>query len=318
MFAVYSILAAICYYIWQQNSSQVSMHLRSLIKWLLLGLGGIVGLAVLAIATIYVLIVSDLDRTFNVVGTKIAVPDDEASIAEGKRLARLRGCYDGCHGKTTTGSILIEIPDGTRLIAPDLGRTAREYSIEELDRVIRHGIRPDGTSVILAMPSSMFYHLSDDDFGAIVAFLRSQDPSDVRLADSRIGPIARLLFFYYKQLIGTILAAEMIDHDIPRIDSARQEPLAHGRYLAQTVCTECHGDDLHGAPDGSTPDLIVALAYSIEDFRKLMRTGVPLGDRQLDLMASVAVRRFSHFTDREIDALHSYLRTLATTPIDRR
>lgn len=293
------------------------MHLRTIIKWLLLSLGGIVGFVVLAIATIYVLIGSDLDRSFNVAGAEITVPDDEASIAEGKRLAQLRGCYGGCHGKTTTGNIFIEIPDGTHLVAPDLGRAARKYSIEELDRLIRHGIRPDGTSVLLVMPSSMFYHLSDEDFGAIVAFLRSQDPGDEQLGDSRIGPVARLLLFYYKQMVGTILAAEMIDHDIPRMDSARHELLAHGRYLAQTVCTECHGDDLHGAPDGSTPDLVMALAYSIEDFRKLMRTGVPLGDRQLDLMASMAVRRFSHFTDREIDALHTYLRTLAMTPVDR-
>ena len=47
-----------------------------------------------------------------------------------------------------------------------------------------------------------------------------------------------------------------------------------------------------------------------------MCTGKPLGDRELDLMKEVAVGRFSHFTDREIDALHRYLQTLAATAGD--
>ena len=102
---------------------------------------GVTGFGILlAVAAIYVMIGSDLSQSFEVAGTEIAVPDDEASIAEGERLARLRGCYDGCHGKATTGSILIEMPDGTHIVAPDLGRAARKYSIEELDRLIRHGI----------------------------------------------------------------------------------------------------------------------------------------------------------------------------------
>lgn len=42
-----------------------------------------------------------------------------------------------------------------------------------------------------------------------------------------------------------------------------------------------------------------------------MRTGEPLGNRQLMLMADVAVNRFARFTDAEVDALHAYLVTLA-------
>ena len=207
---------------------------------------------------------------------------------------------------------LIEMPDGSRLVAPDLGRAARNYSIAELDGLIRHGVRPNGTSMTLVMPSNMFYHLSDEDFGAILAFLRSQEPGDEQLPDSRIGPVMRLMLFYYKQMMGTILDAQMIDHDMPRIASTDR-----GHYLAQTVCTECHGNDLRGLPAAGAPDLAVALAYPIEDFRKLMRTGEPTGERQLGVMAGVAVSRFVHFTDEEIDALHTYLQTFATTPMDR-
>lgn len=289
------------------------LRVKKILKWLLFGLSGVVGVALLGVATIYLLIGSDLARTFDVVGAKVTVPTDEASIAEGKRLARLRGCYNGCHGKTTTGRIMFDMPDGTRVFAPDLGRAAQTYSIQELDRLIRHGIRPDGTSLILGMPSDMFHHLSDEDFAAIIAFLRSQAPGDVRHPDPRIGPLARLFLFQYKQIFGTILAAEMIDHDMPRIVPAKDDVTTYGRYLALTVCTECHGADLRGMPNDFAPSLALVSAYSVEDFRKLMRTGEPIGGRQLELMARVAVSRFSHLTDREISSLHAYLQTLAGT-----
>jgi hypothetical protein len=68
--------------------------------------------------------------------------------------------------------------------------------------------------------------------------------------------------------------------------------------------------DLLGAFDGEFPPLTIVAAYSLEDFTTLMRTGVPIGGRELDLMATVAVSRFSHFTDMEIVALHTFLRTL--------
>ncbi|MCZ6560575.1 MAG: cytochrome c, partial [Gammaproteobacteria bacterium] len=161
------------------------------------------------------------------------------------------------------------------------------------------------------------YDLSDEDVGAIIAFLKTQEPGEVQLPDRNVGPLGRLLLFYYKQIVGTILAAEKIDHDTPRIASARDEPAAHGRYLAYTICTECHGFDLRGEAGVGAPDLAIAVAYTLENFHKLLRTGVPMDGRELGLMAKMATNRFSHFSDGEVDALHTYLQTLATMPIER-
>ena len=289
------------------------MRIRKILRWLLVGLGGVVGVILLGVAIIYVLIGIDLDRTFDANGTIVEIPVDSASIAEGKRLAQLRGCFGGCHGKAINGQVFFEVPDGTSVVAPDLTRVVDEYSVEELERVIRHGIRPDGTSVFLVMPSTMFYNLSDGDFGKIVAFLRSQPTDDVDLPTLKLGPVGRSFLFYYKQLIGTILAAELIDHDARRIDPTTGDGSVSGRYLAMTVCTECHNDDLRGSPDGWAPTLAIVAAYSAENFRKLMREGVPVGDRDLDVMDDVAIKRFSSFTDPEIDGLYTYLSTLAAT-----
>jgi len=284
---------------------------KKILKWLLVTFGSIVGIALIGAGVVYVLIGNDLARTFEYAGTSLALPDDQVALEEGERLARLRGCMGGCHGATVNGGVFFEAPDGTRVVAPDLGVVAQNYSVADLEGVIRHGIRPDGTSVIVPMPSSMFYHLSDQDVAAIIAYLKRQTPGEQLQPETSVGPLARLFFFYYRQSLGTILAAELIDHDAPRLPVSTGEPVAHGRYLAMTVCTECHGADLRGGSDDFAPSLALVAAYSLQDFRTLMQTGVPIGDRELDLMARVSRARFSHFTDLEIDSLHAYLQTIA-------
>ena len=87
--------------------------------------------------------------------------------------------------------------------------------------------------------------------------------------------------------------------------------MSAGRYLTLTTCTECHGDDLSGAPDGSSPDLAQVLAYDRETFGHLLSTGEGLGARDLGLMSVVARGRFSHFTEPEVDAIYAYLRARA-------
>ena len=291
------------------------MRIKAIFKWVGIVLGGIVGIIVIAAVTIYVYMGSRFGKTFDIAGTAVAVPDDDASIAEGGRLAKLRGCNGGCHGEGSRGQIFFKLPGGTQIVAPNIVRAAQNYSIEDFERVVRHGVRPDGTSVIRVMPANMFYNLSDEDFGKIVAFMRSRDVGDEELAGTEIRALGRLMLFYYKQLIGTILTADVIDHGAQRFDPTSNDPVERGRYLGFTVCSECHGEDLRGASvDMEIPDLAAVAAYPLEEFRKLMRTGVPLDGRELGMMADVVSSRFSHFTDGEIDDLHGFLQTLAAAP----
>jgi len=282
------------------------MKVRTLLKWFALSIGCVAGLALLAVAVIYVMIGNDLSQTFDHPLTEVDVPDSRARMTEGQRLARIRGCF-GCHGEDLTGQVFFEVPDGTTIVAPDLAMAAKTYSAAELERVIRHGIRPDGTSVLLPMPSEMFYNLSDEDVTAIIGFLQTQSPREDPLPETYIGPLARLMLMRFKQDTDTILAAEWIDHDLARLDPSPANAESFGRYIATTSCTECHGRDLGGSSEGETPPLTIVSAYSLEDFTTLLRTGVPLGGRELNLMKSVALDRFSHLTDSEIAALHRYL-----------
>jgi mono/diheme cytochrome c family protein len=295
----------------------VAVRLRSVIKWLAVGLGGIAVFALIGVGIVWVVVGRDLSRRFEVCGSEITVPADAVSISEGARLARLRGCNGGCHGDTAGGSVFFEMFDGTRLIAPDLGGLAAEYSAADLEGVIRHGVRPDGSGVVVAMPSEMFQHLNDADLGKIIAFVREQPPGEVELPSTRYGPVARLMLLQLKQRYDALLAAELIDHDAPRVAASGEDPLVRGRYLALSVCTECHGADLRGIADDGTPDLAIVTAYSSKDFHTLMRTGVPLGGRKLGMMADVALSRFAYFTNEEIEDVYRYLRTLAGTSVRR-
>jgi mono/diheme cytochrome c family protein len=282
------------------------MMIRRVMKWIGIALLGIAGIAAAGVLAIYVAMGSDLSRTHDHPGDEIPEFTDAASIEEGQRLAQLRGCSGGCHGRSTEGQIMFEFFDGSRVVAPDLGKIAQRYTTTDFERAIRHGIRPDGTSVIRLMPSEMFASLSDRDLGLMIAYLRSRPPGTDAWPESRYGPLARIMGFMFKREFGSVMAAEVIEH----VHSSPPDPANArevGRYLADTTCTECHGDDLRGAPDGSTPGLAVAMAYSREQFATLMRTGQPLGDRELDFMGPVARSRFVRFTDEELSALHDYL-----------
>jgi len=60
------------------------------------------------------------------------------------------------------------------------------------------------------------------------------------------------------------------------------------------------------------PDLIIAASYSKEDFFKLIRTGVALGNRKLGLMSEVTKNYLSYMNDKEIESIYEYLQTKPT------
>lgn len=275
--------------------------MKRALRWIRNGLLALLVLAVIAAAGIYALSEYVMRRTHDAPAASVALPAGIAALAEGERLARIRGCF-GCHGKQLQGKMFVDDPMLAYVSAPNLTRSVERHSDAELARIIRHGVRPDGRSVAI-MPSSMYLALTDDDLGRILAYLRSAPKTDGVDRVVRLGPLGRL-----GVAIGQFpLEVEMVQRAAALADTypAGNDTHALGAYLARTVCTECHGLALEGGDD--TPALAIALAYSLEDFTRLMRTGVALGDRELGLMTQVARSRFSHFTDAEIAALHAFL-----------
>jgi mono/diheme cytochrome c family protein len=287
--------------------------MRRLIRWTGFALGSLAALVLVAYAVLYILSERILRQEYPIPKDTVSIPTDAASIAEGRRLAAIHGCFMSCHGPDGEGSIIFDQPIIGRLVAPNLTAAVRNYSDAELVAVIRHGLRPDGRSVIV-MPSEAFVLLTDADLGRILAFLKSLPPAPGAAPSVTLGPLGRLGF-----ITGQFNpAAKLIAETVPPPE-AKSEQAALGRYLARTICAQCHGTDLRGVsnPDFTSPSLALVAAYDPQAFAQLLRTGVALGGRPLRVMGSTVRNNLSLLTDAEIAALYSYLHGLteaAPTP----
>ncbi len=279
--------------------------MKHLLRWIGIALGSLVGLGLIAYAVVYVLSERVLRRTYEIPRVSISIPTDPASVVEGRRLATVRGCFAGCHGKAAEGRVMIDEPMIGRVVAPNLTAAVRKYSDAELAAIIRNGVRPGGRSMVV-MPSEVFVGLTDADLGRIIAFLKSLPEAVGPGPSVTLGPLGRVGLATGKFNV----VAQLIADTVPPPDATSEEA-AYGRYLARTTCAGCHGTDLRGASDPfNSPNLRVVAAYSPEAFAELLRTGVALGGRNLGEMREVARENLSHLTHAEIAALYSYLHTM--------
>ncbi len=230
-----------------------------------------------------------------------------AEAVRSAHLAAIYGCTD-CHGDDLRGRPYPHPDPFRRVTSANLTLKARTYSDGDLARVIRIGLTPRGESVEF-MPSSAFSRMSDQDVAAIIAYIRSLPPGGADDPAWDLGWKARWQLATRRFAPGVEFFA----------DSLRLAPrdlgpeTAAGRRIVSVACTECHGGDLKGQK-GGPPDLIVAGAYDPTDFRRLMRTGVAAGGRQVGMMSGVARKRFSHLSDDEVEAVRLYLVARATAP----
>jgi mono/diheme cytochrome c family protein len=155
------------------------------------------------------------------------------------------------------------------------------------------------------MPSQMFAHISDEDLASVIAFVRTAPVLDGPMRDVTMRPLGRIgiVTGKFKPLASTI------PHDQPHAAKTdKSDPLAFGEYLVMTTCTECHGRNLQGDDFLKAPGLTVLAGYSDEAFRRLMKTGLAIGDRKLGLMTEVGLTRFPQLTEEELNAMTLYLR----------
>ena len=275
--------------------------MKRLLRWLGFAAAGIAIVAVAALACLYIVPRFAMSRTYTTPISGFTARTDAESIARGKRLATVAGC-NNCHGRDLAGAFMIDIPNLVRVVAPNLTAAVRRYSDGELERVIRHGVKRDGTSTWV-MPSQMFTHLSDRDLGDIIAYVRSAPQRDGVEGELTLRSLGR---------IGVITGqlkpvAQQIEAARAAYAASTDERFARGRYLVQITCTECHGQDLRGSDMVHAPSLVASAAYSDDDFKKLLHAGVGSGGRELGLMGEMGRLRFASFEDDEVAAIRSYL-----------
>jgi mono/diheme cytochrome c family protein len=269
-------------------------------RWIVRGLLAVLGIVVLALAVVYGGSEWIVRQSHAVPTPSIAVPTDPASIAEGARIARVANCRD-CHGANGEGKVLIDSPVLGRIAPPALAHVAANLSDAELARAIRHGVHKDGSSLFI-MPTYALGHLSDEDLGRVIAWIRTLKPgARDSSATMSYGPVGRAL----------ILAGKLPAMATASTVAESKRPANTGRYIADFACLACHKLHQDGVmEDGSTkvPALApVASAYTPANFRKLLRTGVGTKPDH-GLMSVVARESFRYMTDAEIAAVQAYLK----------
>lgn len=271
----------------------------------------VVSLIVVILAVIYAWSTILLNKTYDVPLTAVRIPHDTASIIEGERLAHIAHCGD-CHGEHLTGAVFQDIPQKiATLLAPNLTQIIPTYSNEEIERLLRYGVKKNGHSLYI-MPAFMYHELKEESVSKIIAYLRTLKPlpntpglpgkssftfkGRISLIKGEFPPIA--------DMIKPNTEGKYIHHDTTAV--------SFGGYLAISTCTACHGPDLKGF-EGFSPNLIIAASYKKEEFFKLIRTGVALGDRKnIGLMSEVTKNYLSYLNDHEIECIYAYLKTKPT------
>ena len=262
-------------------------------------LGALAAVVLLLLGYIYGVSEWKMRRTYDapLVPLRAAAPAD--SVA-GRHLAKLVGCWAGCHGKEGEGGFE-RIKGIHKSVGPTLSQVLPQYSDEELVRLIRYGVKRDGRSTV-GMICYAMWPLGDQDLVNLIAHLRTQPV---------LPPVPRAHEFTLRGRLAMATGtwgvdAELVDRSVPRWgELPRSTSFERGRYLASIVCTACHGLDFRGSALEGSPPLAIVARYSQEQFGHLLRTGKPVDGRDIPAMSWMPDVDFS---DQEIADLYVFLR----------
>lgn len=296
--------------------------MKRVLKWIGVGLLVLVGIIVVGGVTAHFVGKSRLNKAPEVATKPVAIPTDAAAVARGEHLATTVTFCSSCHGENLGGEVFFDGELGSYVFASNLttgaGGVGATFTDADWELAIRHGVGADGR-VLVIMPSDFYSHYSDEDLGAVVAYLKSVPPVDNDLGQRRIG-------FPGSILGGTVGFNDFtrindIDHaNVGKVAPAEGVTVEYGKYLTQvSACGECHGPDLAGitlaeGEDGppAGPNLTPGgelQGWTEQDFITALRTGQTPSGRQLD-DEQMPWSILGQMTDTELQAIWAYLSEL--------
>jgi mono/diheme cytochrome c family protein len=300
--------------------------MKQALKWFGMILGGLVGLILITALGLYAKTRIQFNKTYDVRVETVILPTDSDSIEHGKHLAAVL-CAE-CHADDLGGTPnWLVLPNIAVIFPPNLtsgqGSVTTNFTDEDWVRVLRHGVKPDGSSVFI-MPSMDFYYLSDDDLGDLLAYVKSIPPVD---RSNEIGENTHLTFLgnvvYGAGAFGNQLSATVINQD--NRPSSFPEPgvtAEYGEYLVNiNGCRACHGAPLAGGKPSDpnsplAPNLTPGgelIAWTDADFIQTLRTGVAFSGHPLNPKFMPWPYK-GRMTDDELKAIFLYLRSLPKLP----
>ncbi len=293
--------------------------MKNVFKWIGIVLGSLIGLLFVAGLVLFLVGNGRLNKKYDFSPSNIAIPTDAASIEYGRH--RAETLCQGCHGEDLSGIVdwfsagPLGTIDSANLTSGE-GGVGREFtSDEDYVRAIRHGVDPEGKPIFMPAVISGA-HLSDEDLGAIIAYVKSVPPVDRVTTGKHFTPLAKIMLA--AGMLGK-LPVEAVSHDVHVTAPERAVSVEYGEYLVNTNdCRVCHGPQLNGGPypdptiqkispnltPGGEPGL-----WTEAQFVNTVRTGTTPGGHDLnpDLMPW---KDYKLMTDDELKAIYMYLQSI--------
>ena len=286
--------------------------MKRVLKWTGIVLGAVILVLIVAAVGLMMAGTARINRTHPIKAEEVVIPTDEAALTRGEHLVDVY-CRD-CHGTDLSGQSLFDDPALGAIYATNLTGLGESHSDEDLVIAIRHGIARNGRH-LMVMPSDSFIYFSEDDLGAIIAYLNTLPQTGAVQPASELRPVGRML-------VGTgamemLFPASSVDHDLPFPEMPKiTADVSYGEYLARG-CQGCHGEGLVGGPppdpaSPEAPNLTPAgpLGDWTEDgFLTAIRAGVTPDGRELDSQY-MPWPSYARLSDEELRALWLYLSSL--------
>lgn len=171
---------------------------------------------IVIVAIVLVLIVTGVwgPKVVSVPESKqIKTEDLPSGVSRGEYIAKMSDCT-ACHttesGQPFAGGLALPLPIGTIYstnITPDQETGIGDYSLDDFKKVLREGIRKDGSHLYPAMPYTEYTKLSDSDIAALFDYFKNSvkpvnqanKPNDIPALLSMRWPLAFWNWMYLTQ-----------------------------------------------------------------------------------------------------------------------
>ncbi|MCL9655423.1 cytochrome c [Pseudomonas protegens] len=275
-----------------------------------------------------------------------AEADQQALVQQGEYLARAGDCV-ACHtakdGQPFAGGLAMETPIGviySTNITPDKTGIG-DYSFEDFDQAVRHGVAKGGSTLYPAMPFPSYARVSDADMQALYAYFMKGVAPVAR--DNQDSDIPWPLSMRWPLSIWRWMFAPSVE--TPALATGSDPVISRGAYLVEGLghCGACHTpraltmqEKALSASDGSaflsgSAPLEGWIAKSLrgdhkdglgswseEQLVQFLKTGRSDRSAVFGGMSDVVVHSMQYMSEADLTAIARYLKSLpANDPKDQ-
>lgn len=307
----------------------------------------IAALALLLAVTVVVVVVlaSDVPAENPAIDADFALAGDDR-IERGRYLAIAGNCAS-CHttagGAYMAGGVSFPTPFGTIYstnITPDADTGIGNWSGSQFLNSMRHGVRPGGEHLYPAFPYTAFTKLSEEDLGALFAYLRSVPAIRQQAAENELS------FPFNQRPLLAVWKALFLDAGEFAADESKSAEWNRGAYLVDALahCDACHAPrNILGAtrsptemsggvytdrvPGGSlktwsAPNLTASPfglgIWPHEEVVAYLKDGINTFVETFGPMNEVIMNSTRHLDDADVGAMATYLKSLPASEDDAR